>query len=101
MIAVQLPLPDAANFALTNRRLSLLIGPIYWPRLRIHAVTPKHRQQFLTTFARDIPSWFYCHSCMAFVQQVLSMSPQSQHSAENPFPQGLSIRTEVDHCHSI
>ena len=63
MIALQLPLSDAANFALVNRRLSMLIGPTYWPRLRTDAVTPGHREQFLTTFARDLPSWFYCHSC--------------------------------------
>lgn len=63
MIALQLPLPDAANFALINRRLSMLIGPTYWPRLRTGAVIPGHREQFLNTFARDLPSWFYCHSC--------------------------------------
>ena len=63
MIALQLPPPDAASFALINRRLSMLIGPIYWPRLRTGAVVPGHREQFLNTFARDLPSWFYCHSC--------------------------------------
>ena len=63
MIALQLPLPDAVNFALVNRRLSMLIGPTYWPRLRTDVVIPGHREQFLNTFARDLPSWFYCHSC--------------------------------------
>ena len=63
LIALQLPLPDAANFALINRRLSMLIGPTYWPRLRTGAVIPGHREQFLNTFVRDLPSWFYCHSC--------------------------------------
>ena len=63
IIALQLPLPDAANFALINRRLSLLIGPTYWPRLRTGAVIPGQREQFLNTFSRDLPSWFYCHSC--------------------------------------
>lgn len=63
MIALQLPLPDAANFALINRRLSMLIGPTYWPRLRTGAVIPGHREQFLNAFARDLPSWFYCHPC--------------------------------------
>ena len=63
MIALQLPLPDAVNFALVNRRLSMLIGPTYWPRLRTDVAIPGHREQFLNTFARDLPSWFYCHSC--------------------------------------
>lgn len=63
MIASQLPLPDAANFALINRRLSILVGPTYWPRLRTGAIILGHREQFLNTFARDLPSWFYCHSC--------------------------------------
>ena len=63
MIALQLPLPDAANFALINRTISMLIGPTYWPRLRTGAVIPRDREQFLSTFARDLPSWFYCHSC--------------------------------------
>ena len=63
MIALQLPLADAANFALINRRLSMLIGPTYWPRHRIHAAIPGHREPFLNTFARDLPSWFFCHSC--------------------------------------
>ena len=63
MIALQLPLPDAANFALVNRRLSMVIGPTYWPRLRNRAVIRGHREQFLSTLARDLPSWFYCHSC--------------------------------------
>ncbi len=63
MIALQLPLPDAANFALINRRLSMLIGPTYWPRLRTGAVIPGNREHFLSTLVRDLPSWFYCHSC--------------------------------------
>ena len=63
MIALHLPLSDAANFALIDRRLSMLIGPTYWPRLRTSAVISGHREQFLSTFARDLPSWFYCHSC--------------------------------------
>ena len=62
MIAAELPLPDAANFALINRRLSMLIGPTYWSRLRIGAGPPGQRERFLHTFARDLPSWFYCHS---------------------------------------
>ena len=48
---------------LVNRRLSIVIGPTYWPRLRTGAVIPRHREQFLSTFARDLPSWFYCHLC--------------------------------------
>ena len=63
MIALELPLPDAANFALINRRLSMLIGPTYWPHPRTNAVTLSHREQFLGTLARDLPCWFYCHSC--------------------------------------
>lgn len=63
MIALQLSLSDAASFALINRRLSMLIGPTYWPRLRTSAVIQGHREQFLNTLARDLPSWFYCHSC--------------------------------------
>ena len=63
MIALQLPLPDAANFALVNRILSIVILPNCWPRLRTGVVIPGHREQFLSTFARDLPSWFYCHSC--------------------------------------
>lgn len=63
MIALQLSLPEAANFALINRRLSMLIGPTYWPRLRTSVTIPEQREQFLNTFARDLPSWFYCHSC--------------------------------------
>ena len=58
MIALQLPLSDAASFALVDHRLSVLIGPTSWPRLRTG-----HREQFLSTLARDLPSWFYCHSC--------------------------------------
>ena len=63
MIALQLPLSDAANFALVNHRLSALIGPTSWPRLRESAVATGHREQFLSTLSLDIPSWFYCHSC--------------------------------------
>ena len=63
MIALQLPLADAANFALIDRRLSTLIGSTYWSRLRTDAVMPGHREQFLNTLARDLPSWFYCYSC--------------------------------------
>ena len=63
LIALQLPLSDAANFALVNCRLSMLIGPTYWPRLLNSAVISGHRGQFLSTLARDLPSWFYCHSC--------------------------------------
>ena len=63
MIALQLPLADAANFALINRRLSMLIGPIYWPQLRTDVIIPGLREQFLNTLARDLPSWFYCYSC--------------------------------------
>ena len=63
MIALQLPLSDAASFALVDRRLSVLIGPTSWPRLRKSAVATGHREQFLSTLALDIPSWFYCHSC--------------------------------------
>ena len=44
MIALHLPLADAANFALVNRRLSMLIGPPYWPRLRTSAVTTGQRE---------------------------------------------------------
>ena len=64
MIADELPLPDAANFALVNRRLSMLVGPrrTCWPRLRIGVEPPEQRERFLRTFARDLPSWFYCHS---------------------------------------
>lgn len=58
MIALQFPLPDVANFALINRRLSTLIGPTYWPRLRTSAVIPAHREQFLSTVTRDLPCWF-------------------------------------------
>ena len=64
MIALQLPLSDAASFALVDHRLSVLIGPTYWPRLRKSAVSTGHREQFLSTLARDLPSWFYCHSCL-------------------------------------
>ena len=63
MIALQLSLSDAASFALINCRLSMLIGPTYWHRLRTSAVIQGHREQFLSTLARDLPSWFYCHSC--------------------------------------
>ena len=63
MIALHLPLADAASFALVDCRLSMLIGPPYWPRLRASAVTTSHREQFLSTLARDLPSWFFCHSC--------------------------------------
>lgn len=63
MIALQLPLSDATSFALVNCRLSTLIGHPYWPRLRTSAVKTGHREQFLSTLARDLPSWFYCHSC--------------------------------------
>ena len=65
MIAFELPLPDAANFALVNRRLSMLIGPTYWPRLRTRSIIVPggSREQFLDTLTRDLPSWFYCHSC--------------------------------------
>ncbi|KAK0517093.1 hypothetical protein JMJ35_000248 [Cladonia borealis] len=63
MIALHLPLADAASFALVDCRLSMLIGPPYWPRLRASAVITGHREQFLSTLARDLPSWFYCHSC--------------------------------------
>ena len=63
MIALQLPLSDAASFASVNHRLSVLIGPTYWPRLCKTAVATGHREQFLSTLARDLPSWFYCHSC--------------------------------------
>ena len=63
MIALQLPLSDAASFALVDQRLSLLIGPTSWPRLRKIAVARGHCEQFLSTLALDIPSWFYCHSC--------------------------------------
>ncbi|MCJ1397761.1 hypothetical protein MMC11_000957 [Xylographa trunciseda] len=41
----------------------MLIGPTYWPHLRTNAVIPGHREQFLGTLARDLPSRFYCHSC--------------------------------------
>ena len=60
MIARQLPLSDAANFALVDHRLSLLIGPTSWPRLRKNALA---RGNFLSTLTRDLPSWFFCHSC--------------------------------------
>ena len=63
MIALQLPFSDAANFALVDHRLSVLIGPTYWPRLRNSAVATAHREQFLSILALDLPSWFYCHSC--------------------------------------
>lgn len=63
MIALQLPLSDAASFAFVDHRLSVLIGPSYWPRLRNSAVATGHREQFLNTLARYLPSWFYCHSC--------------------------------------
>ena len=63
MIALQLPLADAANFALVNRRLSMLIGPTYWPRLRTTAPIPAHRERSLHIFTRDLPSWYCCHSC--------------------------------------
>ena len=63
MIALQLPLSDAASFALVDHRLSVLLGPTYWPRLRNSAVATDHRELFLSTLALDIPSWFYCHSC--------------------------------------
>ena len=63
MIALRLPLSDAANFALINRRLSMLIGPTYWPHLRTRAVISGNREQFFSTYARDLPSLFYCYSC--------------------------------------
>lgn len=63
MIALQLPLSDAATLALVECRLSMLLGPTYWPRLRTSPARPGQREQFLTTLARDLPSWFYCHSC--------------------------------------
>ena len=63
MIALQLPLSDAASFAFVDHRLSVLIGPTYWPRLCKSVVATGHREQFLSTLARDLPSWFYCHSC--------------------------------------
>ena len=63
MIALQLPLSDAASFALVDHKLSVLIGPTSWPRLRKSAVATGHREQFLSTLSLDIPSWFYCHSC--------------------------------------
>ena len=82
MIALQLPLPDAANFALINRRLSMLLGPTYWPRLRTDAVIPGHREQFLNTFARDLPSWFFCQLCSQLhpVDRVDSPGPFDQPS---------------------
>ena len=63
MIALQLPLSDAASFALVNHGLSALVGPTFWPRLRKSAVATGYREQFLSTLALDIPSWFYCYSC--------------------------------------
>lgn len=64
MIADELDLDDAANFALINRRLSVLLGPIYWPQLRTDVVAPRYRRLFLETLARDLPSWFYCDICL-------------------------------------
>ena len=63
MIALELPLADAANFALVNRRLSMLIGPTYWPRLRTAAPIPAHRERSRYIFGRNLPSWYCCYSC--------------------------------------
>ena len=63
MIALQLPLSDAAVFALTDRRLSTLNGPTYWPCLRARSFFSGHRRRFLKTLARGLPSWFYCPDC--------------------------------------
>ena len=83
MIALQLPLPDAANFALINRRLSVLIGPAYWPRLRTGAVIPEQREQFLNTFARDLSDFPNPFSpCSSRIVSVLSCSPQNNADLE-------------------
>ena len=80
MIALQLPLSDAASFALIDCRLSMLLGPTYWPYLRTSAMVPRHREQFLSTLARDIPSWFHCHSCS-------SLHPRDRVGPPGPFNQ--------------
>ena len=84
MIALQLPLTDAANFALINRRLSMLIGPIYWPHLSVDAAIPGHREQFLNTLARDLPSWFYCYSCSNLHRRDRTRPPGPFDRPSNP-----------------
>ena len=84
MIALQLPLSDAASFALVDHRLSVLIGPTYWPRLRNSVVATGHREQFLSTLALDLPSWFYCHSCshLHLCDRVGPLGPLNQPSKQ-------------------
>lgn len=63
LIADCLQLPDAASFALCNRTLSTFLGNTYWKLLRRDGPENSQRKHFLTTIARDIPSWFFCHWC--------------------------------------
>ena len=74
IIVLELELADAANFAFINRRLSMLLGPTYWPCLRTDVARPRDRERFLNSFARDLPSWFYCHSC-SYLHRLDRVSP--------------------------
>ena len=75
MIALELELADAATFAFINRRLSILLGPTYWPDLRPDVALARDRRQFLGTLARDLPSGFYCDSCL-YLHQLYRVNPQ-------------------------
>ncbi len=63
MIADCLYTPDAASFALSSRTLSTFLGSTYWELLRRDSAEALQRKRFLTTIARDIPLWFFCHWC--------------------------------------
>ena len=63
MVADCLHTPDAASFALSNRTLSTFLGSTYWKLLRRDRAEASQRKQFLTTIARDIPPWLFCHWC--------------------------------------
>lgn len=92
MIANQLPLSEGANFALINRRLSVLLGPTYWPLLRTSGIVPEQREQFLSTLIRDLPSWFFCHSCSHLHLRDRVAQPGPYHRLSDPLECYEAIR---------
>ena len=63
MIAERLPLAGAVSLSLCNHSLSVLLGRIYWPLIRLNRANISSRREFLRVLAQDLCSWFFCLQC--------------------------------------
>ena len=63
MIAERLPLAGAVSLSLCNHNLSVILGRIYWPLIRLNRSNISSRRGFLRVLARDLCSWFFCLQC--------------------------------------